>query len=359
MDDLGTNDLEYQEERKVCVQPITRKHIPLKLKSNNKNQTLFNTPLTPILQTHNNNEVKCDGPSVNKIAKLSFTMNDIDERLDEDLRFQKNTKEQQIHKIEKLNWNFKVDLIGSKIIEQNIFCCELCTSPIFIYGRMMPCKHVFCIKCARENSDKCVKTNCHEPVERIEEAMHGHIFICTYGKSLLNSSIVEDQIHFPSKITCGRSYMSVRDLHAHIQHRHLNSTPGSSSVTVTTIEDNNQFNMNNSQPNRANLITVMTASPGHQQQHNKNNVDDNKQYIHHNSFLNDKNLIQMNPQLQSALLPTPSIPPSPLQHQYQQQPQLLMQPLLDTPIHQSKRHFNDFNLKTSSNNNFNIPPNFY
>jgi hypothetical protein len=74
------------------------------------------------------------------------------------LRFQKNTKEQQqIHKIEKLNWNFKVDPIGSKIIEQSIFCCELCYSPIFIYGRMMPCKHVFCIKCARENLDKCLK----------------------------------------------------------------------------------------------------------------------------------------------------------------------------------------------------------
>jgi hypothetical protein len=197
------------------------------------------------------------------------------------------------------------------------------------------------------------RNNCHEPIERIEEAMHGHIFICTYGKSVPNSSIVEDQINFPSKITCGRSYMSVRDLHAHVQHRHLNSTPGSS-TTVTTIEDNNQFN----QPNRANLITVMTGSPG-QQQHNKNNNDDNKQYIHHNSFLNDKNLIQMNPQLQSALLPTPSIQPPPLQHQFQQQPQLLMQPLLDIPIHQSKRHFNDFNIKTQSNNNFNIPPNFY
>ena len=60
-------------------------------------------------------------------------------------------------KIEKLNWNFKIDLIGFKVNEQNIFCCELCQAPIFIYGRMIPCRHVFCIKCARDNPEKCAK----------------------------------------------------------------------------------------------------------------------------------------------------------------------------------------------------------
>ena len=175
--------------------------------------------------------------------------------------------------------------------------------------------------------------------------MHGHMFICTYGKSSQNSLIVEDQIHFPSKITCGRSYMSVRDLNAHIQHRHLNL----SSNSTTTIED--QFNTTNNNQPRANLITVMIAPPG-QHQNKNNNDDNNKQYIHshlnhHNSYLNDKNLMQMNHQLQPSLLPSPPL-----------QQQLIMQPLLDIPPHQNKRQF-DFNIKTPSSNNFNIPPNFY
>ena len=81
---IGTNDLEYLEERKECVQP-TRKHIPLKLKSNKPMfSTLIPPPVAPLpppltINPINNNN---DGPSVNKIARLSFPMNDVDERSD-------------------------------------------------------------------------------------------------------------------------------------------------------------------------------------------------------------------------------------------------------------------------------------
>ena len=176
--------------------------------------------------------------------------------------------------------------------------------------------------------------------------MHGHIFICTYGKSSSNSQIVEDQIQTPSKITCGRSYMSSRDLNAHIQHRH------------TAVEDN-QFTNNN--PSRANLITIMTV------QNQKNNDISNKQQQQFQSHINHQNLIQMNPQLPPALLPSPPIPPH---HQFNSnapllslsQQQSLMPTLLELP-HQVKRPF-DFNFKGQiSNNNiqqpnsFNMPPN--
>jgi hypothetical protein len=213
---------------------------------------------------------------------------------------------------------------------------------------MIPCKHVFCIKCARENADKCIKyvgiyiqkkkknyflfkkkrNSCRQAVERIEESMHGHIFICTYGKSTLNSQIFENQIQTPSKIACGRSYMSARDLNAHIQHRHL---------VQQQVEDS-QFINNN--PTRANLITIMTAPV-------KNDVH---QHVH---------------LMQPALLPSPQQhqfnPMSPIISQQQQQQHQSLMPSILELHHQTKRPF-DFNIKSQMgppSNNFNQPSSFY
>lgn len=44
-------------------------------------------------------------------------------------------------------WDFKINVIGKKD-ETPIHFCEKCELPIRIYGRMIPCKHVFCYGCA-------------------------------------------------------------------------------------------------------------------------------------------------------------------------------------------------------------------
>lgn len=50
---------------------------------------------------------------------------------------------------------------------------------------------------------------CEEPVQRIEQSALGTVYICSYGGAKHGSS------------GCRRTYLSQRDLQAHIQHRHL------------------------------------------------------------------------------------------------------------------------------------------
>jgi len=45
-------------------------------------------------------------------------------------------------------WPNKVNLIGEKVYKPKIHFCEHCNKPILIYGRLIPCKHVFCFTCA-------------------------------------------------------------------------------------------------------------------------------------------------------------------------------------------------------------------
>lgn len=37
----------------------------------------------------------------------------------------------------RLNWNHKVNLIGEKVLNPMIHCCDKCLKPILIYGRMV------------------------------------------------------------------------------------------------------------------------------------------------------------------------------------------------------------------------------
>lgn len=46
-------------------------------------------------------------------------------------------------------------MIGTKVVDPLIHCCETCTMPILIYGRMIPCKHVFCFDCAKKAGKHC------------------------------------------------------------------------------------------------------------------------------------------------------------------------------------------------------------
>lgn len=113
----------------------------------------------------------------------------------------------------RLKWDHKVNLIGEKVLNPMIHCCDQCENvkPILIYGRMIPCKHVFCLKCGREEPIKSCP-RCKEKVVRVEQSGLGTVFMCTHGGSRYGTT------------GCRRTYLSQRDLQAHINHRHVSLT---------------------------------------------------------------------------------------------------------------------------------------
>ena len=80
-----------------------------------------------------------------------------------------------------LDWDHKVNLVGKKVLNPMIHCCDKCLKPILIYGRMIPCKHVFCLGCAKQEESTCPR--CSDKVIRVEQAGLGNIFLCTIGGS--------------------------------------------------------------------------------------------------------------------------------------------------------------------------------
>jgi len=98
--------------------------------------------------------------------------------------------------------NLKVQIhpIGKKVKDPVIHVCETCSLPIRSYGRMIPCKHVFCFSCAKKTETNCPR--CKDVVQRIEQCLLGSVWLCTYSEN------------------CKRTYLSQRDLQAHINHRH-------------------------------------------------------------------------------------------------------------------------------------------
>ena len=82
-----------------------------------------------------------------------------------------------------LEWDHKVNLVGKKVLNPMIHCCDKCLKPILIYGRMIPCKHVFCLGCAKQEDRSCPR--CGDKVVRVEQAGLGNIFLCTIGGSRL------------------------------------------------------------------------------------------------------------------------------------------------------------------------------
>lgn len=108
----------------------------------------------------------------------------------------------------RLKWDHKVNLIGEKVLNPMIHCCDQCDKPILLYGRMIPCKHVFCLKCARSEPIK-ICPRCNDKVLRVEQSGLGTVFMCTHGGSRYGNT------------GCRRTYLSQRDLQAHINHRHI------------------------------------------------------------------------------------------------------------------------------------------
>lgn len=105
-----------------------------------------------------------------------------------------------------VTWDQKINLIGKKVENPRLHLCEKCNFPILIYGRMIPCKHVFCYDCAKTTEKTCLR--CGDSVSRIEQSLQGQIFMCEYGAPK------------HSHQGCRRTYLSQRDLQAHVNHRH-------------------------------------------------------------------------------------------------------------------------------------------
>ncbi|XP_012271066.1 E3 ubiquitin-protein ligase Hakai [Orussus abietinus] len=111
----------------------------------------------------------------------------------------------------RLRWDHRVNLIGEKVLNPMIHCCDKCLKPILIYGRMIPCKHVFCLSCAKREDKVCPR--CMEKVSRVEQTGLGTVFMCTHGGTRYGNA------------GCRRTYLSQRDLQAHINHRHISAPP--------------------------------------------------------------------------------------------------------------------------------------
>lgn len=105
-----------------------------------------------------------------------------------------------------LTWDHQYAPMGEKVASPNIHMCICCKLPIRLYGRLIPCKHVFCHACAVKQGDRC--SCCEDRVSRIEKAPLGSVFMCLHGGI---------QYGYEG---CRRTYLSKRDLEAHFNHRH-------------------------------------------------------------------------------------------------------------------------------------------
>ncbi|CAG5136798.1 unnamed protein product [Candidula unifasciata] len=125
-----------------------------------------------------------------------------------------------LHQSQPLRWDYEVHLIGEKIYDKIIHLCETCELPILVYGRLLPCKHIFCFDCARKCDKSCKR--CAAKVQKVEKSALGTVYVCTHGA--------------PKHSTkgCRRTYLSQRDLQAHIAHRHMPKASSSSSTSSST-----------------------------------------------------------------------------------------------------------------------------
>nr|XP_029523662.1 E3 ubiquitin-protein ligase Hakai-like isoform X1 [Oncorhynchus nerka] len=121
-------------------------------------------------------------------------------------------------------WDYKLNLVGEKD-DTPVHFCEICGLPIKLYGRMIPCKHVFCYDCALLHEKKMEKMcpgltiySCTDPVQRIEQCLRGLLYMC---------SIVPG---------CKRTYLSQRDLQAHVNHRHMRASKAAGGGILPRLE---------------------------------------------------------------------------------------------------------------------------
>ncbi|CAH8566031.1 Cbl proto-oncoprotein, E3 ubiquitin protein ligase-like 1, variant 4 [Schistosoma haematobium] len=119
------------------------------------------------------------------------------------------------------HWTNNVWLVGEKAKDTVFHFCDICDLPIVIYGRLLPCKHVLCYTCAMNLMKKC--NRCQKSIQTVERCLVGGIFMCFESDG------------------CRRTYLSHRDLQAHIDHRHRTG-----STVITSVANNSSSNNVNS-----------------------------------------------------------------------------------------------------------------
>eukprot|EP00039_Didymoeca_costata_P030631 m.30630 g.30630 ORF g.30630 m.30630 type:complete len:471 (+) comp8220_c0_seq1:1816-3228(+) len=110
--------------------------------------------------------------------------------------------------IKTLDWTHELSQNRGKIVRKGyVHMCERCDAPILIYGRLMPCNHIFCGACAKNFVLKvCIR--CGERVESVETFEIGReLFICREATAV-------------GRGLCGKCHFSLEDLRAHQEKVH-------------------------------------------------------------------------------------------------------------------------------------------
>ncbi|KAI8782334.1 E3 ubiquitin-protein ligase Hakai [Biomphalaria glabrata] len=148
-------------------------------------------------------------------------MEEIDEEVVENPTLRAAFSLAPLHQGQPLQWDYEAHLIGEKILNKMIHLCEICELPILVYGRMLPCKHIFCFGCARKSEKACRR--CNGKVQKVEKSALGTVFVCTHGAP-------KHDVH-----GCRRTYLSHRDLQSHIAHRHQPKAPSTKHVPSNPV----------------------------------------------------------------------------------------------------------------------------
>lgn len=114
----------------------------------------------------------------------------------------------------------------------------------------IPCKHIYCLSCGRQEELKpCPR--CREKVVRVEQTGLGNVFMCTHGGSRYGHD------------GCRRTYLSQRDLQAHINHRHLRLPPGHQPQQQQSQHQHNHHHSNTERGDREpQKISTVSLSRG-------------------------------------------------------------------------------------------------
>lgn len=94
---------------------------------------------------------------------------------------------------------------------------------------------------------------CGDPVQRIEQSALGTVFLCTYGGSKHGNN------------GCRRTYLSQRDLNAHIGHRHLKQEMMEQNSKAGATQRSGTTGVTVPQIKTAAPLPTQTGLPNHQQ----------------------------------------------------------------------------------------------
>ncbi|CAD6229653.1 GSCOCG00012121001-RA-CDS [Cotesia congregata] len=248
----------------------------------------------------------------------------------------------------RLRWDHRVNLIGEKVLNPMIHCCDKCLKPILIYGRMIPCKHVFCLFCGKREDKVCPR--CTEKVSRVEQTGLGTVFMCTHGGTRYGNG------------GCRRTYLSQRDLQAHINHRHVSGpTQPVQGIQVDSSQYLHPKSDIDTQPGKMLSTSVPTVRIKQVSSHMVQPAIGNDPRV--NSVINQSSLEHRQQHRSQQIMPMQSYPQNstPLSSNPPMRTNLITVPIQDTTImaHELHSQQNHYYPPQSSQVNYgvyNVPP---